>query len=113
MATFELYMDRAGEHRFRLKANNGQIILSSEGYTTKASALNGIGSVKTNATDDARFQRKVSSAGWSFNVMAGNHQVIGTSQVYSSDAGCEDGIEAVRRNAPGAVVVELDVKLLG
>jgi len=49
---FELYTDKAGETRFRLKASNGQIIASSgEGYKTKANALNGIESVKKNAPD--------------------------------------------------------------
>lgn len=46
---FELYTDKAGEYRFRLKAGNGETIASSEGYKSKASALNGIESVKTNA----------------------------------------------------------------
>jgi uncharacterized protein len=46
---FELYKDARGEFRFRLKAGNGQTIAVSEGYTSKASALNGIESVRTNA----------------------------------------------------------------
>ena len=48
---FEIIRDKRGEFRFRLKAGNGEIIASSEGYKTKASALNGIDSVKKNATD--------------------------------------------------------------
>ena len=48
---FELYKDKAGEFRFRLKASNGEIILASEGYTAKASCKNGIASVKRNAPD--------------------------------------------------------------
>lgn len=50
---FEVYTDKAGEFRFRLKATNGQIIAVSEGYTAKASCLNGIESVKKNAPDAA------------------------------------------------------------
>ncbi|HEY0617750.1 MAG TPA: YegP family protein, partial [Kribbella sp.] len=47
---FELYEDKSGGFRFRLKAGNGEVIAtSSESYTTKASALNGIESIKTNA----------------------------------------------------------------
>lgn len=46
---FEVYQDRAGEFRFRLKAPNGQQIAASEGYATKAGCLNGIESVKRNA----------------------------------------------------------------
>ena len=48
---FEVYMDKAGEYRFRLKARNGQIIATGEGYKTKASCLNGINSIKKNAPD--------------------------------------------------------------
>ena len=46
---FELYKDKSGEFRFRLKAANGQVIATSEGYKTKASCMNGIDSVKKNA----------------------------------------------------------------
>jgi len=48
---FEVYMDKAGGYRFRLKAKNGQIIAVSEGYKAKASCLNGVESVKKNAPD--------------------------------------------------------------
>ena len=50
---FELYMDKAGEYRFRLKATNGEVIATSEGYKSKASCENGIESVKKNAPDAA------------------------------------------------------------
>ena len=48
---FELYKDKAGKFRFRLKASNGQVIASGEAYESKASALNGIESVRKNAGD--------------------------------------------------------------
>ena len=48
---FEMYVDKAGEFRFRLKATNGQVIAVSEGYKAKASCENGIASVKKNAVD--------------------------------------------------------------
>ncbi|MBR3553707.1 MAG: YegP family protein [Clostridia bacterium] len=48
---FEMYVDKAGEYRFRLKARNGEIIATSEGYKAKASCINGIESVKKNAPD--------------------------------------------------------------
>lgn len=48
---FEMYIDKAGEYRFRLKATNGQTIATSEGYGAKAGCLNGIDSVKRNASD--------------------------------------------------------------
>ena len=48
---YEVYLDKAGEYRFRLKARNGEIIATSEGYKAKASCLNGIDSIKRNAPD--------------------------------------------------------------
>ena len=48
---FEMYIDKSGEYRFRLKATNGQTIATSEGYGAKAGCLNGIDSVKRNASD--------------------------------------------------------------
>jgi hypothetical protein len=48
---FELYADKSGKFRFRLKASNGQVIAASEAYNSKSSALNGIQSIKTNAPD--------------------------------------------------------------
>ena len=48
---FEVYQDKAGEFRFRLKATNGQVIATGEGYKAKASCLNGVESVKKNVVD--------------------------------------------------------------
>ncbi|MBR5444686.1 MAG: YegP family protein [Clostridia bacterium] len=48
---FEVYADKAGEFRFRLKARNGEVIAVSEGYASKAGCLNGIESVKKNAPE--------------------------------------------------------------
>ncbi len=105
---FELYKDKAGEFRFRLKAGNGEIILASEGYKQRASAENGIDSVKSNAPDDARYERKETSSGKPmFNLKATNGQVIGTSESYESTAGRDNGIESVKKNAPDAAVVDL------
>lgn len=100
---FEIYEDKAGEFRFRLKAGNGENILASEGYKQKASAENGIASVRTNAPDDARYERKETSAGkFMFNLKAANGQVIGTSQSYASAASRDNGIKSVMNNAPEA-----------
>jgi len=48
---FELYQDKSGQYRFRLKAGNGQTIATGEGYTTKKACLNGIESIRKNAPD--------------------------------------------------------------
>ena len=102
---FELYKDAASEYRFRLKAGNGETILASEGYTSKTGAENGIGSVKTNASIDARYERKTSiNNKYFFNLRAANHEVIGTSEMYENVAGRENGIVSVKTNAPTAVI---------
>ncbi len=61
-AKFETYVDKAGEHRFRLKAGNGEIILVSEGYSAKAGCANGIESVRKNAADAANFEKTETAA---------------------------------------------------
>jgi uncharacterized protein YegP (UPF0339 family) len=48
---FELYQDKGGDYRFRLKAGNGEVIATGQGYASKAGALNGIDSVRRNAAD--------------------------------------------------------------
>lgn len=107
MGKFEMYTDKAGEYRFRLKAWNGQIILTSEGYTSKDGCENGIESVRENSQIDERFERKETATGCKFTLKAGNGQAIGESEVYTSDAACENGIESVAKNAPEAEVVEV------
>lgn len=103
--TFEIYKDKAGEFRFRLKASNGQTILASEGYKSKASCLNGVESVKKNAPADGRYERKQTQAGkFMFNLKATNGQVIGTSESYSTAASRDNGVESVKNHAPGASV---------
>lgn len=58
---FELYTDKAGKYRFRLKAGNGEIIAVSEAYESKAGALNGIDSVRRNAADAALVDQTAAS----------------------------------------------------
>lgn len=107
MGKFEIYTDKAGEFRFRLKAGNGQTILASEGYSNKAGCENGIDSVRENSQNDARFERKeTSNGGFRFNLKAGNGQVIGTSETYTTSAACENGVDSVAKNAPDAEIVE-------
>lgn len=106
-AKFELTKSPNGEFHFHLKAPNGQIILTSQEYKSKAAALNGIESVKTNAPHDERYERKVDHAGKPrFNLKAANHEVIGSSQGYSSEEARENGIAAVKTDAPAAHVVD-------
>lgn len=105
---FELKTAKNGEFHFNLLAGNGQIILQSEMYKTRASAENGIESIKKNAADDARYERLTSASGKPYFVLkAANHQVIGQSQLYESEASRDNGIESVKKNAPDAETVDL------
>lgn len=107
MAKFEIYTDNGGEFRFRLVASNGQNILASEGYKTKASCLNGIESVKKNAQDANKFELVQSKSGKEyFNLKSSNGQVVGTSQMYTSSSGMENGVASVMKNAPDAEIAE-------
>ena len=103
---FELFQsEKNKKYYFNLKAKNGQIILSSQGYIDKSSAKNGIGSVKTNCSDDSKFERKTGSNGkFHFNIKAANGQIIGSSQMYAGESGMENGIESVKTNAPSAEI---------
>ncbi|MBQ2393463.1 MAG: YegP family protein [Alistipes sp.] len=111
MGKFVIKLRKNGEYQFDLKATNGQVILSSEGYTTKAACLNGIASVKKNAPEDGRYERKEAKNGAPyFNLKAGNGQVIGSSEMYSSEAARDNGIESVKKNAPEAEIVDETVE---
>lgn len=100
---FEVYKDKSGEFRFRLKAANGQNILGSEGYAKKASCMNGVESVKKSSQNPDRFvKNKTSSGKFRFNLTASNGQTIGVSQNYDSESGCNNGIKSVAECAPGA-----------
>ncbi len=107
MNKFIIKKRRNGEFQFNLLATNGQIILSSEGYSSKAACLNGVESVKKNAQEDGRFERKEASDGrFYFVLKATNGQVIGQSQMYASKDSRDNGVESVKKNAPDAEVVD-------
>lgn len=108
MGKFEITTRKNGEYQFNLKAGNGQVILASEGYSSKSACQNGIESVRKNAQDDSKFERKTSSNGKPyFNLKASNGQVIGNSEMYESEASRENGVESVKKNAPTADVSDL------
>ncbi|MDF0707750.1 YegP family protein [Flagellimonas okinawensis] len=109
MGKFEIKTDKAGKFRFNLKAGNGQVILSSQGYSSKSACENGIESVKKHSQDDANFERNEAKDGSPyFNLKASNGQVIGNSEMYSSDSAMENGIASVKKNAPDASVEEVE-----
>ena len=105
MGKFVITKRANGEFQFNLKAGNGQVILGSEGYTTKAACENGIESVTKNSQDDARFERLTSKNDkYYFVLKATNGQSIGNSEMYETAASREIGVESVKKNAPEAEV---------
>lgn len=104
---FELKQGDSGKFSFNLKSGNGQVILTSQTYETKASALAGVESVRKNSADDGRFERKEAKDGSPFFVLtATNGQTIGKSQMYSGESSMENGIDSVKSNAPDAQLAD-------
>jgi uncharacterized protein len=96
---FELHKSSDGKFVFNLKADNNQIVLTSQTYTTKQHALDGIESVRTNSPKDAQYARKQSTANEPYFVLkSANGEIIGSSQMYSSGSAMESGIASVKEN---------------
>ncbi len=109
-AKFEITTRQNGQFQFNLKATNGQIILSSEGYTSKNACLNGVESVRRNSVREGAIETKVANNGQCYFVLkATNSHIIGQSELYTSASGMKNGIESVQKNAPVAVVEDLTV----
>jgi len=105
MSKFIVSKRRDDDYQFNLIAENGQVILTSQGYTTKDSCQNGIASVRAHAASIKNFEcNKSSNDKDYFNLRALNHQVIGTSEMYASKAGMDTGIASVMKNAPLATI---------
>ena len=105
---FEVYKDKAEEYRFRLKASNGQLVLSGEGYAAKAGCLNGIESVKENCMVPGRFETYQDKADkYRFRLKAANGQVIGVGEAYETEASLANGIESVKRWVMESEIKEL------
>ncbi len=112
--------------KFNLKAGNGEIIATSEVYTTRGACMNGIASVRKNSAiakledqtvedyktvTNPKFEVYVDKAGeFRFRLKARNGEIIAVSEGYKAKASCMNGIESVRKNAPEAAVVEEEEK---
>ncbi len=110
--------------KFDLKANNGEVIATSEVYNTEASCRGGIASVQKNAPIAAvenqtvegyakekhpKFEIYLDKAGeYRFRLKATNGQIIAVSEGYKALAGCNNGIDSVKRNAADAEIVKLE-----
>jgi uncharacterized protein YegP (UPF0339 family) len=100
-ARFDVFEGEDGQFYFNLHAQNGEVVLRSEGYTTEAAALNGVFSVADNGVDLERYEvLEAHGGGYYFNLHATNGQVIGTSEVYASHANAERGCDSIAALLP-------------
>ncbi len=107
-AKFAITKTKNDQFMFNLKAANGQVILTSQMYPSMESLMLGIESVKENAGQDTRFERKQSSSGQPyFSLTESDGHIIGRSEMYSSTAAMEKGIASVAVNAPAASILDL------
>lgn len=99
---FEIYKTPGGDFRFRLKASNGETILTSQNYKSRSGVRNGVESVRKNGGKNGQFEVRKSKNGKDYFVLkAANHQIIGTSEMYNSSASCSNGIKSVGNNCRG------------
>jgi uncharacterized protein YegP (UPF0339 family) len=102
---FDVNKSKADDFYFVLKSGNGEVVLTSEMYTSRDSANNGIVSVQDNSGDDFHYERATASDGkFHFNLRAANHQVIGSSQMYATMETREIGIASVIGNGKSTTV---------
>ncbi|WP_340608671.1 YegP family protein [Xenorhabdus bharatensis] len=95
---YDLKKAKNGQFYFNLVAANGDIILSSEMYTTKAAANKGIHSVQVNSPDKARHEVRKNKSGKTYFVLkARNHQIIGISESYGDETAMKKGMQSVMK----------------
>ena len=103
---FEIKSAKNGKHFFNLCASNGEIILTSQMYSSKSGCRKGLASVRANAGVAGRYEHRTGKQGKShFVLKAANHRVIGSSEVYRSKAACEKGMKAVMKNGKTKTVI--------
>ena len=105
MATFQIFQS-SGQYWYRLRADNGEIVQSGEGYTAQASCKNGIQAVQANCQPH-RFQPFLESGQYGFNHVAANGEIIGRSEKYTTALARDHGIQVVLREAPDARTQDL------
>jgi uncharacterized protein YegP (UPF0339 family) len=102
---FVITKGKDGKDYFNLKAGNGEVIMSSQGYKSSTGCENGIESVRENSQDESKFEVREAKDGRTYFVLkANNGQEIGRSQMYKTTSGCKNGMASVARNAPDAKV---------
>ncbi|MDG2222359.1 MAG: YegP family protein [Rubripirellula sp.] len=104
-AKFQINRAKNGSFYFNLLAANGEVVLTSQMYVSKATAKKGIASVQNNASEPEQFESLTNKAGKHYFVLkAKNRQVVGTGQAYSGSTAVKNGIKSVAKNAPKAAV---------
>ena len=102
---FDVNKSKTDDFYFLLKAGNGEVVLTSEMYASRQSLDEGIASVRSNSSDDGRYERATSTDGkFHFNLKAANHKVIGTSQLYATAGSRDTGIASVMDNGKSTTV---------
>jgi hypothetical protein len=105
-ARAEVLVGDSGKFRFNIHAQNGEIVLSSESYTTEAAAFNGAFAVQSVSQDAAAYAVKQNSAGgFFFTVTAQNGEIVGISQQYSTKQAAESGVASIKKLMPSISVL--------
>jgi len=105
---FEVYKDKAGKYRYRLKAGNGQVVLTGEAYNSKNACLDCVDSVKKNSQKETAFEvYEDKKGGFRFRLKAANGEIIGQGEAYNSRSGCLKGVESVKKNSSDSKIVEV------
>lgn len=107
MGKYVVRDSKNGQFYFTLHADNGEVILTSETYTTKGAAFGGINSCKENSPHESQYIRNPANGGqFTFALKAKNNERIGASERYTSEAAREVGISSCKRNGPSSPVVD-------
>lgn len=113
MAEFTIQKGSNGLYYFSLRTNSGQVILASEGYSSKAACLNGVKAVKSNGIANKMYERRTSANGnYYFNIKGSNGQILGTSEMYEFVMARDNAINAVQSIVADAMVNDETVQEL-
>lgn len=105
-ARVEVLQGESGQWRFNVHAKNGQIVLSSEQYSSEAAAVNGAVAVQTVGSDATAYTLQQNAAkGWYFTVKADNGQIIGVSQQYTTKSSAQSAINSLKSFLPDVQIL--------
>lgn len=110
---FQIQKSKNGKFFFHLLSANGEVILTSQMYSSRETAKKGIAAVKLNAAEEEQFEMKTNKGGEHYFVLkAKNQRVIGSSEGYSGTTGVKNGIKSVSKLAASAIVENINVKVV-